>query len=194
MEKYREIWALGHLAKLGDGHFIDDFIHMYTFPFTPNVPALSHYELGFPQRNESFSFTARDDEKIMYPGTCVEDGARFTDLKHMLRNHQRWIVHPIRIPVDMEEKLYQYCRGELGKRYGYGALVSGFLFYHGTDGKKANYCSRGGVAWPFHHVGLLKEKYKVISPRRLNRVLNERGFWSGPVSKQLVMSLPWGRD
>ena len=163
----KTLWVLIYKAKFGDREILDDFISAFTWPFNPDVKIrASHAELGFVDRGESFSFTMRDGE----------DGARFTDLKHMLRHPDRWEKYVLTVCDDTEQRVHDYCTSELGKKYGIKSLILGFLFKIATTGKKENYCSRGGVAWPLYHIGFLPKRYGVISPRRLVRIMDKCGY------------------
>ena len=130
---------------------LNALISLWTWPFNPFTPPVSHCELGVEMTDgwEYFSSTLRGGAK----------GTRWIDKVNLFKNPDRWEIYMFE--VESVEDIISRANGILGQPYDFAGLT-GFVTPFGLpNDKKKWYCSE---ACYFVLTGIWKRR---ISPRKL---------------------------
>ena len=176
-------------SKWGDWHLLDNVISLVTWVYNPTSPDASHVEVWLPNeggRFYAYGYIPGWEGSVNTPdkafGTMLTSTMRGKDNGTVKRPASEVLKHPERwyyYEVECDEQLFSdaltaaevKCKNNKG--YGVRTLLK-FIGINWPDKKRA-ICSE--VAHWFGCItGVIKGKPKIISPRRLSKLLKDMGY------------------
>jgi len=193
----KKIRILFYKSKVGDGHWIDNGISLWTKLFNWRTKNYSHVEVWWANEKGNFEEPEVDDAydptgKWVFVGQCFtstmrgkENGTVIRDASEVLKNPGRWDVAEIEIVSTFRigrAKLYAELEAKENKGYDKLCIADFFNPFRRwirLHAKDKNICSEAGdkfLLW----CGIFC-KLTQPSPRRLSRKLIEKGYKIRPL-------------
>ncbi len=191
----KTIRILFYKARIGDKHWLDDAISLWTGIFNWGTGPYAHVEPWESDKNGEFGgvkaigkYNPEDAHQTLFKGTCVtatmrppSKGVVSRPANVVLRNPERWDYCEIEVKDSVYEGGWNYLKARVGKKikYAFKTIASYFLPFriHVED---ADICSELAydalVVWQ-----IFTKKNKCPSPRRLSRWLTKRGYVIKPL-------------
>ena len=178
--KYRFLF---YKSKWGDKHIIDNVISLVTLCYNWFSPDASHVEVWLPDKEMGWKLYYRKVSSFpQYQGTCFtstmrgdDNGTVMRPASDVLKNPSRWYYYEVecdkQVFEDAEFAAQVKCKNNKG--YGKRTLLK-FVGINWPDPDRA-ICSEI-CHWFGCITGVFKGKPKVVSPRRLSKMLKKLGY------------------